>query len=155
MANTNITTSDIVVRARVLVEDDDNTVLEFEAENEHRLMKGAHEVHVVVSPELDALHNGPYNEITLGDYTFHYNLMESNRFGAQVMLFVKKDDIKIAGPVFRLHVWNSKKSVVAPPHYDTEAAPAEEGPVAERFGAESSDAPPSPKKQKLDEHEQN
>ncbi|AGR57106.1 TLP [Choristoneura rosaceana nucleopolyhedrovirus] len=154
MANTSSTTSDIVVKARVLVADDDGMVLEFEAENEHCLMKGAHDVRVIASPELDALHNGPYNEITLGDYTFHYNLIDSDRFGAQVMLFVKRNNIKISGAVFRLKVWNSKMRIVAPPQHEAELAFAEEGAVAERSGSELGDAPPSPKKQKLDEHEQ-
>ncbi|AAC59084.1 unknown [Orgyia pseudotsugata multiple nucleopolyhedrovirus] len=154
MANTSSTTSDIVVRARVLIADDEGTLLEFEAENEHCLMRGAHEVRVIASPELDALHNGPYNEIALGDYTFHFNLVAANRFGAQVMLFAKRDDIKVSGAVFRLKVWNSKKRAVAPPHHEPEPVPAEEGAVADRAEPESGDAPPSPKKQKLDEREQ-
>ncbi|AAP29859.1 telokin-like protein [Choristoneura fumiferana multiple nucleopolyhedrovirus] len=154
MANTSKTTPDIVVKVRVFFADYDVTVLEFEAENEHCLMKGAHDVRVIASPELDALHNGPYNLITLGNYTFHYNLVDSDRFGAQVMLYVKSDNIKISGAVFRLKVWNSKKRVVAPPQHEPESARAEEGAFAERPGPEFGDASPSPKKQKLDEHEQ-
>lgn len=147
MTNTSSITSDIVVRARVLFENDDETVLEFQTENEHSLMRGAHNVQVIASPELDALHNGAYNIIVPDNYTVLYNLVDGERHKAQALLFAKPEDgsmTTIRGVVFKLHVWNSKKRVEAPIHHE----PAEED--TESFGAELGDSPSSPKKQKLD-----
>ncbi|QDL56968.1 hypothetical protein QKQ66_gp077 [Dione juno nucleopolyhedrovirus] len=148
MANTSNTTSDIVVIAHVVVEDEESTLLEFTSENEHTLSRGAHKVQVKLAPELDALNNGPYNEMTLGDYTFVYNQTADG--GGKALLFAENERVEIAGAVFRLKVWNYKKRAV--PHHEPQ--PAEEDVVAERSGSESGDAPPSPKKQKLDEHGQ-
>ncbi|AJD09230.1 telokin-like protein-20 [Condylorrhiza vestigialis mutiple nucleopolyhedrovirus] len=152
MASTNSTTSDIVVRARVVLANDGETVLEFGAKNEHRLMKGAHDVRIVPSDELEALHDSPHSVITCGDYTVEFNLSSRDKREAQALLSVKRDDMLVSGAVFRLKLWNNKKFVdTSAPHYE----PAEEeSVVAERFESESGDAPPSPKKQKLDQSEQ-
>ncbi|ABI13864.1 telokin-like protein-20 [Anticarsia gemmatalis multiple nucleopolyhedrovirus] len=152
MASTNSTTSDIVVRARVVPASDGETVLEFGAENEHRLMKGAHDVRIMPSDELEALHDSPHTVITCGEYTVEFNLSSRDRREAQALLSVKRDDVLVSGGVFRLKLWNNKKLADTPvPHH----GPAEEeNVVAERFGSESGDAPSSPKKQKLDESEQ-
>ncbi|ABF50306.1 telokin [Antheraea pernyi nucleopolyhedrovirus] len=151
MASTNSTTSDIVVKARAVSASDGQTVLEFVAENEHRLMRGAHDVRIVPSAELEALHDSPHSVITCGDYTVEFNLSSRDLRAGQAMLFVKRDDASVAGAVFRLRLWNSKKFADAPaPHH----GPAEESADTECAGSELGDAPPSPKKQKLDEREQ-
>lgn len=149
MANTSNITSDIVVRACVLIANNDETVLEFRTENEHSLLRGAHNVQVLASPELDALHNGAYNIIVPDKYTVVYNLVDGERHKAQALLFAKPEEgdvTTIQGAVFKLHIWNNKKRVEAPTHH----GPAEEDALAESFGSESGDSPSSPKKQKLD-----
>lgn len=147
MANTSSITSDIVVTAHVVTADDDKTLLEFRTKNEHNLMKGAHNVQIVPSLDLDVLNNGPYNTITLGNYLIEFN--ETHTSGAS-LLFAKDDQIKVSGSVFRLKVWNYKKHALA--HHEPE--PVVEEPVAECLGSEPGEAPSSPKKQKLDEHRQ-
>ncbi|AAK85638.1 hypothetical protein [Epiphyas postvittana nucleopolyhedrovirus] len=153
MANTNNTTSDIVVNARFVDTDEDTILLKFFTDKEQRLMRGAHDVHVVPSSELEALHNGAYSKFTNGNYTVDVNLLKNDHRAVQVMLFAKEDNVILNDVVFEIKVWNSKKLADASvPHHGL--AISEEYVVAERLGAESGDAPTSPKKQKLDEHAQ-
>jgi hypothetical protein len=141
------------VKASVVHASDDETVLEFGAENEHCLMKGAHDVHIMPSDELETLHDSPHSVITCGDYTVVFNLSNNDRRAGQAMLFVKQDNACVAGAVFMLKLWNNKKLVDAPTPHDEPAE--EESVVAERVEPESGDALSFYKKQKLDKLEQN
>nr|WRK23051.1 hypothetical protein [Bombyx mori nucleopolyhedrovirus]WRK23189.1 hypothetical protein [Bombyx mori nucleopolyhedrovirus]WRK23465.1 hypothetical protein [Bombyx mori nucleopolyhedrovirus]WRK23603.1 hypothetical protein [Bombyx mori nucleopolyhedrovirus]WRK23741.1 hypothetical protein [Bombyx mori nucleopolyhedrovirus] len=88
MANTSNITPDIIVNAQINSEDEN--VLDFIIEDEYYLKKrgvGAHIIKVASSPQLRLLYKNAYSTVSCGNYSILCNLVQNGEYDINAIMF--------------------------------------------------------------------
>nr|AFN21184.1 hypothetical protein Bmnpvindiagp070 [Bombyx mori nucleopolyhedrovirus]QWC64837.1 hypothetical protein [Bombyx mori nucleopolyhedrovirus] len=88
MANTSNITPDIIVNAQINSEDEN--VLDFIIEDEYYLKKrgvGAHIIKVASSPQLRLLYKNAYSAVSCGNYSILCNLVQNGEYDLNAIMF--------------------------------------------------------------------